>query len=90
MFDSIDLVEAISDIYDVGMKDDNLVLVYKAYKEIHMAVKTSNGLTERQTLETLGAPFSPLCRWTALERNVLRQAMAISTKIHYVTPCWGW
>ena len=30
MFDSINLEEAISDIYDYGIKDDNLALIYKA------------------------------------------------------------
>ena len=53
MFDSIDLEEAISDLFDVGMQDDTLVLVYKANKEIYMAVKTPTGLTERQTLENI-------------------------------------
>ena len=45
MFDSIDLEEAISDLFDIGMKDDTLVLVYKANKQIYMAVKTPTGLT---------------------------------------------
>jgi hypothetical protein len=50
MFDSIDLEQAISDIYDAGVKDDTLVLLHKANEEIHMAVKTTSGLTERQVL----------------------------------------
>ena len=53
MFDSIDLGQAISDIYDTGLNDDNLVLVNEANKKIEMAVKTNNGLTERQTLTDL-------------------------------------
>ena len=53
MFDSIDLEEAISDIFDVGVDDDSLVLIYKANKEIKMSVKTTSGLTERQTLESI-------------------------------------
>ena len=40
MFDAIDLKEAISDIYDVGVTDDTLPLLYKANSEIFMAVKT--------------------------------------------------
>ena len=50
MFDSINLKEAISDMYDVGVKDDNLSLLYEANSEIFMAVKTQNGLTDRQLL----------------------------------------
>ena len=46
MFDSIDLNQAISDIYDVGLNDDTLVLLHEANKDIQMSVKTNNGLTE--------------------------------------------
>ena len=50
MFDSIDLRQAISDIYEAGMKDDSLALLYEANKEIFMAVNTSEGLTDRQKI----------------------------------------
>ena len=50
MFDSINLMEAISDIYDAGLRNDNLALIFKANEEINMAVKTPGGLTERQVL----------------------------------------
>ena len=48
MFDSINLQSAICDIYDTGVDDDQLVLLYKSNKEINMAVKTANGMSERQ------------------------------------------
>ena len=50
MFDSINLKQAISDIYEAGLQDDNLGLLYKANKEIFMAVNSAGGITERQTL----------------------------------------
>ena len=53
MFDSIDLQEAISDIFDVGVNDDSLCLLYKANSEIQMAVKTPSGLTDRQTVKDI-------------------------------------
>ena len=53
MFDSINLEQAISDVYEAGLKDVNLSLVYKANKEIFKAVNTPNGLTDRQTLENI-------------------------------------
>jgi hypothetical protein len=53
MFDSINLEQAISDIYEAGLKDENLSLLYKANKEIFMAVNTPNGLTDRQKLENI-------------------------------------
>ena len=53
MFDSINLQEAISDIYDTGVDDDQLVLLYNANKEINMAVKTANGLSDRQIVSDI-------------------------------------
>ena len=50
MFDGIDLRQAISDIYEAGLKDDNLSLIYKANSEIFMAVNTPTGLSERQCI----------------------------------------
>ena len=51
MFDSIDLQQAISDIFDAGVNDDNLHLIHQANAEVNMAVKTISGLTDRQVLK---------------------------------------
>ena len=51
MFDAINLKKALSDIFDTGLQDDNLVLIYEANKEIHMAVNTPTGLSERQIIK---------------------------------------
>ena len=40
-------------MYDVGLDDENLVLIHKANKEIHMAVNAPGGLTERQILKNI-------------------------------------
>ena len=40
IFDSINLEEAISDIYNDGLNDDSQALIYNANKEIQMSVKT--------------------------------------------------
>ena len=53
MFDSINLQEALSDIYNVGVDDDTLPLLYLANSEVHMSVKTPTGLTERQTVQDI-------------------------------------
>ena len=47
------LQEAISDIFDTGVDDDNLALLYNANQEIDMAVKTANGLSDRQTVNDI-------------------------------------
>ena len=53
MFDSINLEEAICDLYDTGVTDENLSLIHQANKDIKMAVKTVHGLSERQTIENI-------------------------------------
>ena len=50
MFDYMDLEQAVSDIYDAGVDDYTLALLYEANKEVHMAVKTPSGLTQRQII----------------------------------------
>ena len=50
MFDSVNLKLAISDLYDYGVEDDDLTLLYKANEEIYMTVKTPGGLTNRQKI----------------------------------------
>ena len=50
MFDSMDLEEALNDIFDVGITDDNLALLHKANEKVHMSVKTPGGLSERQII----------------------------------------
>ena len=51
MFDGMNLKEAMSDLFDSGIDDDQLPLIYEANKNIKIQVKTPNGLTVEQTLE---------------------------------------
>ena len=51
MFDGIRLGEALSDLFDSGIKDDTINLIYKANKEVAVQVKTPFGLTEEVVLE---------------------------------------
>ena len=53
MFDSMNLREALSDIYDAGMDDDTLALLHNANKEIQMSIKTPTGLTDRQNIKDI-------------------------------------
>ena len=50
-FDAINLREAIGDVYEAGVDDDQLSLLYNANNDVKMAVSTSCGLSERQTLQ---------------------------------------
>ena len=52
-----------NDLYEAGIDDDNLALVYEANKSINVAVKTPNGLTAREKIERIvlqGDVFGPL------------------------------
>ena len=53
MFDAINLEQALSDLYDCGVDDDNLGILYRANNEIDMAVNTPSGLSERQTIKNV-------------------------------------
>ena len=53
MFDSMNLDEAINDIYDTGLSNDTLGLVYKSNNEVSMAIKTPHGLTDRHTVNNI-------------------------------------
>ena len=71
MFDSINLSEAISDIYDKGFDNDTLGLVYKSNCEVSMAVKTPHGLTDRQTVKDIvlqGDKFGSLLASVQVEK----------------------
>ena len=51
MFDSMNLEESISDLYDSGIKDDTLALIYKANTNIKVKVKTPYGLSAETRLK---------------------------------------
>ena len=50
MFDGINLKESINDLYDVGVCDDTLRMVYEANQNNNFRVKTPCGLTEEGSL----------------------------------------
>ena len=53
IFDAIHLEQALIDVYDYGLNDDNLSLIYQANRDVKMAVNTPSGLTERQSLKNV-------------------------------------
>ena len=63
MFDSMKLEEAISDLYDSGMTDDTLSLLYDSNTNISVKVKTSYGLSAENKFSKLvlqGDTWGPL------------------------------
>ena len=51
MFGRMNLGEALSDLFDSGIEDDTLHLLYSANKNVEVKVKTSFGLTEEMVLD---------------------------------------
>ena len=49
-FDSLWLAECINDLFESGLKNDKLCLLYYSNKTARIAIKTSNGISERFTI----------------------------------------
>ena len=57
------LEETLNDLYEAGVTDDTLAVLYEANKEVNVAVNTPNGLTLRQKIEKIilqGDVFGPI------------------------------
>ena len=50
-FDSLWLSECTNDLYDAGLKNDKLNLLYEANKTASIAIKTSSGVSDRFTIQ---------------------------------------
>ena len=62
-FDGMWLAEAMNDMFDAGVQDDNLALLYQANSKVNVAVRTPYGLTDRFKLEDIilqGDVFGPI------------------------------
>ena len=63
-FDSMWMDECINDLWDAGVQDDHLALIYEINSKVDVAVKTPFGLTERKQIEKVvmqGEVYGPLC-----------------------------
>ena len=62
-FDSMCLEETMNDLFEAGVTDDHLALLYEANKVVNVAVKTPAGLTVRERIEKIilqGDVFGPI------------------------------
>ena len=62
-FDTLWLEECVNDLYDAGIQDDKLALIYEANKKNKVAVKTPFGITSRENMDKIvlqGEVFGPL------------------------------
>ena len=62
-FDAMWLEETLNDMFEAGINDDNLAILYEANKSVEVAVKTPHGLTKREAFKKIilqGDVFGPL------------------------------
>ena len=62
-FDSLWLEECCNDLFEAGVNDDQIALIYKMNSKNQVAVKTPFGVSERKTVERIvlqGEVFGPL------------------------------
>ena len=62
-FDTLWLEECLNDLYDSGVRDDKLALLYNINSHVNVAVKTPVGITDRKSINnviTQGDVFAPI------------------------------
>ena len=62
-FDSMWLQETLNDMFEAGVDDDQLALMYEANRNVNVAVKAPNGLTDRVNIKDIilqGDVFGPI------------------------------
>jgi len=70
-FDSLWAQECINDMYDAGCRDDKLVLMHLQNQNAQIAVKTSSGVTSRETIHNVimqGTVTGGLCCTTTTDK----------------------
>ena len=66
------LADTMNDLYEAGVTDDNLAVIYQANKEVNVAVKTPTGLTVRAMIEKIilqGDVFGPIKCSVSVDKN---------------------
>ena len=51
--DAMWLAETMNDLFEAGVKDDQLALIHEANKEVKVAIKPPNGLTDRVVMKEI-------------------------------------
>ena len=79
MFDAEDLITSLNSMYEAGVTDDMLSLIYEANKVTYFAVKTPNGLTEVSKIENKvlqGDVLAPLISSNMVDKHIGLPAMS--------------
>ena len=89
MFDSEWLQEALNDLYEAGVCDDYLPLIFESNKEAFVSVKTPGGLSKRETVNEIvmqGDVLAPLLSSLHVDA-MIRSCMKLISCIGLRTKC---
>ena len=78
MFDSEEVFVSLNSLFEAGVKDDLLPLIYEANRINHIAVKTPGGLTERKEIHNKimqGDVLGPLVSSNMVDKNIGKVAI---------------
>ena len=70
-FDSLWAQECINTLYEYGLQNDKLVLLYEETKNALIAIETANGLTKRENIQNIimqGSVFGSLICTTVMDK----------------------
>ena len=83
-FDGMWLEDCMNDLFEAGVQNPNLAIIYEANSKNKVAVKTPNGLSERVSIDNIvmqGEFMAPLECSVSLGRSVkLRKNISTITK----------
>ena len=92
MYDSMNLLEACSDLFHIGLKSDKLQLLYNANKQVKFKGKTPSGLTEEKTMneivmqgDTLSSTMAAV-QFDAFGKNLLEEDVSYFYKYKGTVP----
>jgi exonuclease III len=84
-FDGLWLEECCNNLYEAGITDDKLAMIYEGNKVNNVAVRTPAGLTERAIIErivTQGGVTGPLCCAVQTD-GIGKQSLEEGTNLYY-------
>ena len=96
-FDSLWLKECLNDLYEAGLDNSNLNLLYEGNRECLISVKTPSGQTERISIKEIvmqGSVWGPLCCTTTMDKLGQKSYRTGSPMYTYKgmvsIPPWAW
>ena len=78
MFDAEEVPQVLNALYESGVEDDMLALLFKANENVTFAVKTPNGITQQRVIQNKimqGDVMAPLMSSNFVDTNIVKPAV---------------